>query len=64
MNSNLVEVVEKQSSVISIQAGVIRDLFNLLSQYMSAEELDALPEVIRNQPPKLRLISDNHTFIA
>ncbi|GEM_PF-2760341 len=47
MNSNLVEVVEKQSSVISIQAGVIRDLFNLLSQYMSAEELDALPEVDR-----------------
>lgn len=47
MNSNLVEVVEKQSSVKSIQAGVIRDLFNLLSQYMSAEELDALPEVDR-----------------
>ena len=47
MNSNLVEVVEKQSSAISIQAGVIRDLFNLLSQYMSAEELDALPEVDR-----------------
>lgn len=47
MNSNLVEVVEKQSSVISIQASVIRDLFNLLSQYMSAEELDALPEVDR-----------------
>lgn len=47
MNSNLVEVVEKQSSVITIQAGVIRDLFNLLSQYMSAEELDALPEVDR-----------------
>lgn len=47
MNSNLVEVVEKQSSVISIQAGVIRDLFNLLSQYMSAEELDALSEVDR-----------------
>ena len=47
MNSNLVEVVEKQSSVISIQAGVIRDLLILLSQYMSAEELDALPEVDR-----------------
>lgn len=47
MNSNLVEVVEKQSSVISIQAGVIRDLFNLLSQYMTAEELDTLPEVDR-----------------
>lgn len=47
MNSNLVEVVEKQSSVIAIQAGVIRDLFNLLSQYMTAEELDALPEVDR-----------------
>lgn len=47
MNSNLVEVVEKQSSVISIQTGVIRDLFNLLSQYMAAEELDALPEADR-----------------
>lgn len=47
MNSNLVEVVEKQSSIISTQAGVIRDLFNLLSQHMTAEELDSLPEVAR-----------------
>ena len=45
--SNLVEIVENQSAVISIQAGVIKDLFSLLSQYMTAEELDSLPEVAR-----------------
>ena len=44
---NLVEIVEIQSAVISIQAGVIKDLFSLLSQYMTAEELDSLPEVAR-----------------
>lgn len=44
---SLVEVVENQSTIISIQSGVIKDLFMLLGQYMEAEELDALPQVDR-----------------
>lgn len=42
---NLVEIVENQSKVISIQSGVISDLFTLLAQYMSADELNSLPQV-------------------
>ena len=42
---NLVEIVENQSTVISIQSGVISDLFTLLAQYMSADELNSLPQV-------------------
>ncbi len=45
--SSLVEVVENQAAIISIQSGVIKDLFMLLGQYMEAEELDALPQVDR-----------------
>lgn len=41
---NLVEVVEKQSSIISIQSEVITDLFSLLSQHLTPDELDSLPE--------------------
>lgn len=47
MQSNLVEVVEKQNAIISIQAGVINELFQLLSQHVAAEELDALPVIAR-----------------
>lgn len=47
MKNNLVEVVEKQSSIISIQSGVINELFQLLSQYMTAEELDNIPAISR-----------------
>lgn len=42
--SDLIEVVECQSEVITIQAGVIKDLFTLLCQYMSVEDINALPE--------------------
>lgn len=42
---NLVEIVENQSKVISIQSGIISDLFTLLAQYMSADELNSLPQV-------------------
>jgi len=45
--NNLSEVVEQQSVVISIQSGVINDLFQLLAQHMAAEELDTLPVVAR-----------------
>jgi len=47
MQSNLVEVVEKQNAIISIQAGVINELFQLLSQHVAVEELDALPVIAR-----------------
>lgn len=43
--NNLTEIVENQNVIISIQSGVIKDLINLLSQYMTAEEIDALPQV-------------------
>ena len=43
--NNLAEIVENQNVIISIQSGVIKDLFNLLSQYMTAEEMDTLPQV-------------------
>lgn len=43
--NNIAEIVENQNVIISIQSGVIKDLFNLLSQYMTAEEMDALPQV-------------------
>ncbi len=43
--SSFTEIIEKQSLVISIQAGVISDLFSLLSQYMTVEELSSLPQV-------------------
>lgn len=45
--SSLYEVVENQAAIISIQSGVIKDLFILLGQHMTAEELDALPQVDR-----------------
>ncbi|MFQ9567931.1 MAG: hypothetical protein ACLR03_04625 [Roseburia inulinivorans] len=43
--NNLAEIVENQNVIISIQSGVIKDLFNLLNQYMTAEEIDTLPQV-------------------
>lgn len=41
------QVVETQNEIIHLQSEVIRDLFYTLSQYMSAEELDAMPAVKR-----------------
>ena len=43
--NNLAEIVENQNVIISIQSGVIKDLFNLLNQYMTSEEIDTLPQV-------------------
>lgn len=43
--NNLAEVIENQNTIISIQSGIIKDLFDLLSQYMTVEEIDALPQV-------------------
>ena len=58
MNSKILKVVENQSAVISIQAGVINELFQLLGQYMSAEELDALPQVAKINRAA-QLVSEN-----
>lgn len=58
MNSKTLKVVEDQSAVISIQAGVINELFQLLGQYMSAEELDALPQVTKINRAA-QLVSEN-----
>lgn len=50
-----VEIVEKQTAIISIQSGVIDELFLLLMQHISPEEVDALPCVARiNQAAQLR----------
>lgn len=55
MRSDLVKVVEAQSLVISIQSGIIDDLFKLLGQYVSAEELDTLPAVAKiNRAAQIR----------
>lgn len=45
--SNLVEVVERQARIISMQSETINDLFRLLSQYMTLDEMDRLPCVER-----------------
>ena len=39
------EIVDKQNSIISMQAGIINELFQLLSMHIDAEELDSLPAV-------------------
>ena len=38
----LSEIVDKQNSIISMQAGIINELFQLLSMHIDAEELDSL----------------------
>lgn len=41
----LSEIVDRQNSIISMQSGIINDLFQLLSMHIDAEELDSLPVV-------------------
>jgi len=43
----LTEVVHQQSEIIGIQSGVIDELFSLLAQHITAEELDRLPVIAR-----------------
>lgn len=43
--NDLVEVVDLQNEIIQIQSGVIDELFRLLSQHISAAELDTLPVI-------------------
>lgn len=53
MNPN--EILEKQNRIIEIQAGIINELFRLLSMHIDAEEMDALPVVSKiNEAAKIR----------
>lgn len=45
MMLNPLEIVELQNEIIQIQAGVINELFSLLTQHISTEEADALPVI-------------------
>lgn len=44
MRANLAELIEKQNMIIKEQADIIDDLFLLLLQHISAEELDGTKE--------------------
>ena len=53
----MIEAVERQKTIIKMQADVIYDLFQLLSQHIAAEELDSLPVVQKiNEIAKLKHI--------
>lgn len=54
---NQVEIVETLTTIISMQSGVINELFMLLSQHISAEELDEL-EVVKKINTAARLRRD------
>jgi hypothetical protein len=41
----IAEVVETQSAIITMQAKVINGLFVLLSNHMTLEEMDHIPEI-------------------
>ena len=53
--SDLIEKVETLTTITHIQADIINELFVLLSQHISAEELDNLPVVSKiNEIAKLK----------
>lgn len=41
--NNLVEIVDRQNSIIQLQSETINELFQLLAQHLTMEELDKLP---------------------
>lgn len=52
---DLLKVQEAQDAIIRLQSGVIDDLFLLLLQHVSAEELDGLPVIGKiNEAARLR----------
>ena len=52
---NPVEIVEKQNAIIRLQSGVIDELFLLLMQHISADEVDRLPCLERiNEAARIR----------
>lgn len=42
---SLDEIVDRQSTIISMQSEIINELFRLLGQHLAADELDSLPAV-------------------
>lgn len=55
-NTNPAWVAEQQKAIISIQSGVINELFMLLMQHMSMEDVKKLPCVGRiNEAASLRI---------
>lgn len=44
---NLARIVDTQDEIIRIQSGVIDELFLLLLQHISADEVDKLPVIQR-----------------
>lgn len=52
---NPVEIIEKQNAIIRIQSDVIDELFLLLMQHVTADEVDRLPCVERiNEAARIR----------
>lgn len=53
---NPAEIVDKQNTIIRIQSDVIDELFLLLMQHISADEVDRLPCVEKiNEAARIRL---------
>ena len=40
-----IEIIDTQNTIIKMQSEIIYDLFGLLKQYVSVEELDNIPTV-------------------
>lgn len=40
-----IEIIDTQNTIIKMQSEIIYDLFGLLKQYVSAEELDNIPTI-------------------
>ena len=56
MKTDLTEIVETLVVIIKIQSKVIDELFRLLSQHITVEELDNLPVISSiNEAARLRM---------
>lgn len=40
-----IEIIDTQNTIIKMQSEIIYDLFGLLKQYVSVEELDNIPTI-------------------
>lgn len=40
-----IEIIDTQNTIIKMQSKIIYDLFGLLKQYVSVEELDNIPAI-------------------
>lgn len=52
--SNLVEIVDRQNSIIQLQSETINDLFQLLAQHITVEELEGLEEQYSSKIERMR----------